>query len=262
MQSSGDSRNDDLGEMSWSEYGRQRIDPQLKDIYFIHLSDLLFALTPHLRGTSGLWLDYGSNTSPYADFFKSADLRLADVRDISGVDYVIPDVGPCPASDNTFDGILSTQVLEHAVNPRASLQDCWRMLKPGGRLIATTHGIWEDHGCPYDYRRWTADGLRLELTDAGFDVKMCQKLTTGPRALLQLAMLVDSHAFLYRGRSSFLGLSLHVFGRIVSGHREAVNRYARRFLDENRVSVAKEEKIYIGLLGVAEKPLQPAERRA
>jgi hypothetical protein len=32
-------------------------------------------------------------------------------------------------------------------------------------VVLTTHGLFEDDGCPCDFPRWTADGLRLELHD-------------------------------------------------------------------------------------------------
>jgi hypothetical protein len=61
--------------------------------------------------------------------------------------------------------------------------ECFRVLKPGGHLILTTHGLFEDHGCPYDFQRWTADGLRLLLEHADFRITGAKKLTCGPRAL-------------------------------------------------------------------------------
>lgn len=44
------------------------------------------------------------------------------------------------------------------------------VLKPGGSLILSTHGIWRYPPDPGDYWRWTIDGLRLEISRAGFDV--------------------------------------------------------------------------------------------
>jgi len=39
--------------------------------------------------------------------------------------------------DNSFDLILSGDVLEHVPNLEASIKDCHRILKPGGRFLAT-----------------------------------------------------------------------------------------------------------------------------
>jgi hypothetical protein len=53
--------------------------------------------------------------------------------------------------------------------------------------MLTTHGLFEDHACPYDYWRWTASGLRRLVEQAGFKVDATKKVTTGPRAAVFLA---------------------------------------------------------------------------
>ena len=68
--------------------------------------------------------------------------------------------GRLPAEAADYDCILSTQVLEHVEDPAAYLQECYRVLSPGGHLLLTTHGIFEDHAVPRDYWRWTAVGLQ------------------------------------------------------------------------------------------------------
>jgi SAM-dependent methyltransferase len=88
-----------------------------------------------------------------------------------------------PAPNGSFDIVLSTQVLEHVSQPAHYVAECFRVLKPGGYLVLTTHGLFEEHGCPYDYQRWTADGLHLLLQNANFRIKGIKKLTCGPRAL-------------------------------------------------------------------------------
>src|SRR5262249_3062892 len=92
-----------------------------------------------------------------------------------------------PPNAHDYDCVLSTQVLEHVQDPETYLQECCRVLRPGGHLLLTTHGIYEDHGCPYDYWRWTADGLKCILQGAGLEVQSAKKLTTGPRCVVFLA---------------------------------------------------------------------------
>lgn len=234
-------------------YRRERSNPNYNDFLYMHLSDLYDSLKDSLEGANGRWLDYGSNTSPYLEFFENATVECADIRDVPGVQFIIPQTGPCPVADCSFDGILSTQVLEHVERVGESLRDCFRMLKPGGKLVLTTHGTWDDHGCPFDYWRWTSDGLRLELERSGFVVESCSKLTTEARALLQLAIM-HHKSMLYQGRSSFVGMALHLFARILRDHRGRVNRYADRFLGHYKNSSDAEAKIYLALLAVARKP--------
>ena len=58
-----------------------------------------------------------------------------------------------PAADGYFDVVLFTQVLEQVPDPAHYALECFRVLKPGGSLIITTHGLFEGHD---DFQRWTA----------------------------------------------------------------------------------------------------------
>lgn len=54
-----------------------------------------------------------------------------------------------PYRDNTFDTILSHEVLEHVLDDRKSIQEMVRVLKPGGRVIIFVPNRWypfETHG--------------------------------------------------------------------------------------------------------------------
>lgn len=46
-----------------------------------------------------------------------------------------------PFSDQTFDTIICTDVIEHLENPTNLVRECSRMLKPGGMLILSTPHI-------------------------------------------------------------------------------------------------------------------------
>jgi SAM-dependent methyltransferase len=75
-----------------------------------------------------------------------------------------------PAPDDAFDAVVSTQVLEHVADPALYLREANRVLKPGGRLLLSTHGTFPYHPDPDDYWRWTGAGLRKAVTDAGLHV--------------------------------------------------------------------------------------------
>ena len=65
-----------------------------------------------------------------------------------------------PVEDGAFDLVLCTQVLEHCDDPvRRLSSELRRVTAPGGRVLASTHGVQVYHPSPKDYWRWTHAGL-------------------------------------------------------------------------------------------------------
>lgn len=177
-----------LSSLRDDEYVRQRIDPQPGDLLYLHLSDLKIGLDRLLPMDAEAIFDFGCGGSPYRTLWP-ADRRYdrADIEGVADVDYLIHgDKNGCDtgASADTYDLVLSSQVLEHVPNPQAYLREAYRVLRPGGQMVLSTHGVFEDHGCPHDFRRWTSYGLTEELNDAGFEIDVMAKVTTGERAAL------------------------------------------------------------------------------
>lgn len=50
---------------------------------------------------------------------------------------ILTDARRLPFSDNTFKSIISISTFEHIQNPQKVFEECFRVLKPGGLLIAT-----------------------------------------------------------------------------------------------------------------------------
>ena len=48
------------------------------------------------------------------------------------------------------------------------LSECFRILKPKGHLFLSVPFLVGVHGDPADFQRWTEDGLRRIVSDAGF----------------------------------------------------------------------------------------------
>jgi SAM-dependent methyltransferase len=72
-----------------------------------------------------------------------------------------------PVEDASFDVVLCLQVLEHVPDPAAAVRELHRVAKPGGRVLASTHGVYPYHPNPDDLWRWTDSGLdRLFRTNA------------------------------------------------------------------------------------------------
>jgi len=81
---------------------------------------------------------------------------------------------PLPFDDARFDGVVLKDILEHVANPVATVREVLRVLKPGGRVFASSpdaqRWVWDD----YTHRRpFTRKSFRLLFADQGFDVQTC-----------------------------------------------------------------------------------------
>jgi SAM-dependent methyltransferase len=116
-------------------------------------------------------VDYGCAEGPYAALIPAGAIHVrVDLAGNPDADVALRPDGSVPLADGSADVVLSTQVLEHVADPAAYLAECARLLRPGGSLVLTTHGIMYEHPDPTDYWRWTSDGLALIVAQAGFEI--------------------------------------------------------------------------------------------
>ena len=256
-----DVTHEELADILSDAHLRERINPMPGDSLYLHLSDLRLALQAHATGHKLDILDFGAGSSPYRSLFPNASYRRADfpIEDGNQLDFVLNESLLVTAPDNSFDIILSTQVLEHVERPESYLKECLRLLRPNGKLILSTHGIFADHPCPVDYHRWTGDGLALICRHAGFAAPEVFKLTVGPRALL---FLYDMYGrLLHRRAFSFFSAVFALSYRFHVRLRRHIHRWADAFFPNCRVvpNPAGTNDIYINLLVSATKPGEPMQ---
>lgn len=95
---------------------------------------------------------------------------------VSGVEYFLPlisknsdvldaqypeiDMQNLPYEDNSFDFVISDQVIEHLEDPKKAIKESYRVLKKGGIAIHTTCFINFLHVCPKDFWRFSPEALR------------------------------------------------------------------------------------------------------
>ena len=131
------------------------------------------AMVPHLQvPPEGRVLDYGCAELPYRHLFgPRVDFVGADLPGNPHATIQLDPDGSLPLGDGEFDAVLSTQVLEHVTSPELYLAESYRALRPGGRILLSTHGVMVYHPDPVDYWRWTCAGLERALSEAGFVVE-------------------------------------------------------------------------------------------
>jgi SAM-dependent methyltransferase len=134
-------------------------------------------VTRHFAPTAKL-LDVGCGTGWLAEHFSDytgidgAPEAVAAAAE-RGRNVIAGDVDePLPFDDVTFDGVVLKDLLEHVADPVAVVREVHRVLKPGGRVFASSpdaqRWVWDD----YTHRRpFTRKGFRLLFADQGFTVQ-------------------------------------------------------------------------------------------
>jgi SAM-dependent methyltransferase len=113
-------------------------------------------------------LDVGCRLAPYKPLFDevAAQYDGSDIEPGPFVKYVASAEALSTVGDAAYDLVLCTQVLHLVRHPEKALAEFARVLVPGGHLFLTTPGIYPIHPDPYDYWRWTQEGLPVLFEEA------------------------------------------------------------------------------------------------
>jgi SAM-dependent methyltransferase len=112
-------------------------------------------------------LDVGCGPKPYFPFFEPYASEYVGVDVDNPAAELTGAVEDLPVADGSFELVLCTQVLEHAREPQRAVAELARVVAPGGRVLASTHGVQVYHPSPEDLWRWTHTGLERLFTEHG-----------------------------------------------------------------------------------------------
>src|SRR4051812_5026392 len=80
------------------------------------------------------------------------------------------DVCAPPTDLDPYDVVICEQVLEHVEDPWRAVQTLRDLCRPGGAVVVSTPFLIRVHPTPYDFWRFTEDGLRRMLEGVGLVV--------------------------------------------------------------------------------------------
>ena len=116
--------------------------------------------------------DYG-NTQNFRALFKGVEYLGIDMQAGKGVDLVLDLTADFESLESALEGrrfgtIICMSVLEHCSNPFKMAQNIEKLLAEGGLLVVGVPFVWELHGFPDDYWRFTPSGIRVLFRNLDF----------------------------------------------------------------------------------------------
>ncbi|TCZ74420.1 class I SAM-dependent methyltransferase [Flaviaesturariibacter aridisoli] len=182
-----------------------QFDPSVNYSLFLIRNRLLNAIRKQATRFNGRLLDFGCGIKPYESLFSVAEYIGVDYAG-EGETYTkekadfLYDGKTLPFADNYFDGIFTTEVVEHIFNLESIVPELRRVLKPGGELLLTCPFAMPEHEVPADYARYTSFAVQDLFRRNGFEVVHYEKTGNFIEALFQLWIIWLDQGMLHRVR--------------------------------------------------------------
>ncbi|MGE3643979.1 MAG: methyltransferase domain-containing protein [Beijerinckiaceae bacterium] len=183
-------------------------------------------------------LNIGSGDKRIRPNVKNLDIFEGEHVDLIGSAESIP------LDDNSVDLVISQEAFEHIQNPELALRECYRILRPGGRIYFQVPFIIGYHPGPTDFIRFTKEGVIEFLTRVGFEVERIEITVAGATGFYRIA--VEFFAILFSGPVRLLYLPLKAFFALIL--------YPIKLLDAWFRLSPQRHRIPGGYFAVAHKP--------
>ena len=194
---------------------------------------------------SGTILDFGGGSKPYQSLFKNSQ-NYFSIEVLGNKENLKSDIyyngSKLPFADNAFDSILCTEVFEHVEKLDDVLDELYRVLKPGGRMIVTTPFMCMEHEMPYDFRRLSFNGLSNLMKENNFKILASQKLLNNFHVFFQTLNFYICQVFLKK-KTKYLKYIIYFF---LAGPINILSLFLNFFLP-------KADEMYFGTGMVIEK---------
>lgn len=141
---------------AWDNFFREKIEKICADKTYI--IDIGGGLRID-RSKSNL---YDSENAWILERIKGKDFKILDKVPDYNPD-IVGDIHDLPLPDASVDAIICMSVIEHVEDPKRAIEECFRVLKPGGYLYLYAPFLFYYHPMPGyygDFYRFTVDGMR------------------------------------------------------------------------------------------------------
>lgn len=129
------------------------------------------------------------------DFDEQATNKVASRY---GIKTHVGDLPQCGLPAATFDAITMSQAIEHLYDPKATLRECLRLLRPGGLLVMTTpnvHSIgatkfgasWRGWEAPRHLHLFTVQSLQQLTQGVGFEIDTAGTYSAGSAVVYRVS---------------------------------------------------------------------------
>jgi SAM-dependent methyltransferase len=174
-------------------------------------------------------LDVGCGVKPYYPFFGpwASEYVGVDVVENPAAELLGP-VEALPVADGSFDLVLCNQVLEHCDDPAQAVRELARVTAPGGRVLASTHGVEVYHPSPGDHWRWTHTGLERLFRSNGDWSSITVRPGAGTAACLGMLIAIYIDLLAQRLHAVRAGQWVNT---LVNGGAAALDRRSRLLRD-------------------------------
>lgn len=125
----------------------------------------------------GIILNVGSGSRP----LDLGRYQLLTDIDLSFHVHFASDAHFIPFQENTIDTIINIAVLEHTKYPWKVVEEFYRVLKPGAHAVVAVPFLQPEHNMPYDYYRFTYNGIIELFKLNNFEVIEINKLVNNSR---------------------------------------------------------------------------------
>lgn len=148
---------DDFTYKKWASYRRRILD---------------FLLEKYKGYYKGIVLDIGGRER--GKFIKPKDKVkkwiFADINKNYDPDIILDVTDMRQLDSNSIDVISAIELFEHVLDIKKGLKECHRVLKKDGFIIISVPFLYQIHGDPVDFQRWTSTKWQVELKESCFKI--------------------------------------------------------------------------------------------